>query len=260
MQLIPLQIIELNQDKMNEIEKIVKATYRLIIFSREHLDDDVLDTFIGSIHSLKELVGIRNAEMEGETEDEIAIYLKNLEHTLSFIIEQIKSNIPFETELQLFQLFRLVSPEAHQIHPNRYRQNLVQVGGHVCPEPLLVPQLAAELFYNLRQISNPILKAIYLHHELVRIHPFVDGNGRVTRIAKNWILMFDLYPPVFIKDAEEKKKYIETLSMSFKTLAKSPFEWNEYTAMFFEQELDRLLHNALLLYNVVNQMGQKRRV
>ena len=69
-----------------------------------------------------------------------------------------------------------------------------------------------------RSIKNPIIRAIYFHHELIRIHPFADGNGRVTRIAKNWMLMYNLYPPIFINDAVEKKEYINTLSNSFKNI------------------------------------------
>ncbi|MBK8674476.1 MAG: Fic family protein [Bacteroidetes bacterium] len=64
----------------------------------------------------------------------------------------------------------------------------------------------------MESITNPIIKAIYFHHELIRIHPFADGNGRVTRVAKNWMLMYDLYPPIFVNDAPQKTEYITTLS------------------------------------------------
>jgi Fic family protein len=152
----------------------------------------------------------------------------------------------------------LVSPETNAIHPNRYRQTLVQIGGHLCPEPNKVPSLVSELFFKMQSIQNPIIRAIYLHHELIRIHPFVDGNGRVTRVAKNWILMYDLYPPIFIEDAEQKKEYIQTLSHSFRELSKQPAKWNNYTEQFFEQELDRLLTNLSLLYDSINMIGLKR--
>jgi Fic family protein len=68
-----------------------------------------------------------------------------------------------------------------------------------------------------------------LHHELIRIHPFADGNGRVTRIAKNWMLLCDLYPPIFINVGPQKKEYVNTLSQSFKKLQTHPKKWNEYT-------------------------------
>ena len=128
----------------------------------------------------------------------------------------------------------------------------MQIGAHICPAKELVPRLVSELFYQMQFITNLIIKAIYFHHELIRIHPFVDGNGRVTRIAKNWMLMFDLYPPVFINDAPQKSEYIATLSKSFRELDNSPKKWNEHIEIFFEQEPDRLEINATLRYETVN--------
>ncbi len=81
------------------------------------------------------------------------------------------------------------------------------------------------------------MKAIYFYHELIRIHPFIDGNGRTTRIAKNWMLMYPLYPPIFIKDEVEKKEYIAALSTSFKAIDQDHSQWHAATHEFFLQEL-----------------------
>ncbi len=258
MELLPVEIIQINQKKITEIDSIIKSIYRLIIYNRHHLDDDLLDIYLTGIHNLKDLVGIKNAQMEAQNEEEAKEYLKNLKISLDSVVEEIILHNNFEKEIQLFQLLRLVSPETNAIHPNRYRQTLVQIGAHICPEPKVVPQLVSELFYKIQSIQNQIIKAIYFHHELIRIHPFVDGNGRVTRIAKNWMLMYDLYPPIFINDVPQKKEYIATLSYSFKELLKNPHKWNDYTEQFFEQELDRLLVNAQLLYESINLIAINR--
>jgi len=258
MELLPVEEIKVNQIKINQIDHLVKSIYRLIIYSRHHLDDDLLDTYLTSVQELQALLSLKNAQMEAQNEEEAEEYLKNLKVSLNFVIEEMILHNNFEKELQLFQLLRLVSPETNAIHPNRYRQTLVQVGAHICPEKHEVPQLVSELFYQMQFITNPIIKAIYFHHELIRIHPFVDGNGRVTRVAKNWMLMYDLYPPIFINDAPQKKEYISTLSKSFRELDNSPKKWNEHTETFFEQELNRLVVNATLLYDTVNRIGLKR--
>ena len=258
MELLPVHGIIVNKAKINQIDNLVKSIYRLIIYSRYHLDDDLLDTYLNSVQELQELLSLKNAQMEAQTEEEAKEYLKNLKITLSFVIDEIIRHNNFEKEVQLFQLLRLVSPETNALHPNRYRQTLVQIGGHICPEHTVVPHLVSNLFYQMQSIANPIVRAIYFHHELIRIHPFADGNGRVTRIAKNWMLMFDLYPPIFINDATQKKEYISTLSNSFRELDSSPKKWNEHTEAFFEQELDRLLVNTTFLYETVNKMGLER--
>jgi Fic family protein len=258
MELIPINEIKVNHAKINQIDSIIKSIYRLIIYSRHHLDDDLLDIYLASVQKLQELLSLKNAQMEAQNEEEAKEYLKNLKVSLEFVIEEIITHNNFEKELQLFQLLRLISPETNALHPNKYRQTLVQIGGHICPDVKIVPQLVSELFYQMQGIKNPIIRAIYLHHELIRIHPFADGNGRVTRIAKNWMLMFDLYPPIFINDTPMKKEYIATLSKSFRELDDFPKKWNEHTENFFEQELDRLLVNANLLYETVNIIGLER--
>lgn len=46
---------------------------------------------------------------------------------------------------------------------------------------------------------HPIVRAILLHGELVKIHPFIDGNGRTSRLIMNMELMRSGYVPVIIK-------------------------------------------------------------
>ena len=36
---------------------------------------------------------------------------------------------------------------------------------------------------------HPVDIAAYLHDELVRIHPFIDGNGRTSRLLMNLYLL-----------------------------------------------------------------------
>ncbi|MGK0387184.1 MAG: Fic family protein, partial [Patiriisocius sp.] len=216
---------------------------------------DLLDSFLSSTQNLKELLSIKNAQMEAQNNEEAAAYVINLNKALSFVTEEINDNKTFGNQLQLFQLFRLTSPESHELHPNKYRNNDVQIGSFLCPEPKIVPSLVNELFHTLSFIENPVLRAVYFHHELIRIHPFADGNGRTTRIAKNWMLMYDLYPPIFIRDDEEKKEYIATLSASFKALQKNPNHWGEHTINFFKQEINRIYRNTNVIYNTIHQIG-----
>ncbi|MFT5581931.1 MAG: Fic family protein, partial [Psychromonas sp.] len=90
------------------------------------------------------------------------------------------------------------------------------------------------------------------------VHPFSDGNGRTTRMAKNWMLMYKLCPPIFISDSIEKKEYVQALEKSFLYLDKGNYVWNEQIELFFEQELDRLIKNTSDVYNTVANLGNKR--
>lgn len=233
-------LIQVDSTLVNTIDTHARSIYRSITFCKKTSSKSLLDAFIDSTNNLTELLSIKNAQMEAETEEEIEIYQLNLNKAIHYIVNEIKNERPFETQVQLFQIFRLISPESHKIHPNRYRDTLVQIGGHLCPDPARIYDLINQLFHNVNQIDHPLIKAIYFHHELIRIHPFVDGNGRITRIAKNWVLMYNLYPPIFIKDEVEKKEYITSLSNSFNVIERDGNVWHPETNQFFEQELTRV--------------------
>jgi len=258
MEILPISEIKVDSSKIENIDNIMKSTFRLITFSRQHKADDLLNAYLSSTADLKELLSIKNAQMEAQTAHEVESYLISLNETLITVIKEIENQVDFKTELQLFHLFRSISPESHTNHPNRYRDKLVQIGSYICPDYNEIPSLVSQLFFNMNQIENPIIKAIYFHHELIRIHPFIDGNGRTTRIAKNWILMYHLYPPIFIRDEQEKKEYITTLSNSFLTLDANPGKWNDSLDLFFNQEIERIHDNAILIHNSVSQIGKER--
>ena len=53
--------------------------------------------------------------------------------------------------------------------------------------------------------------AARFHHEFTAIHPFDDGNGRMTRLLTNLILMQAGFPPIVIR-TQERNAYIFALS------------------------------------------------
>ncbi|MBK8698496.1 MAG: hypothetical protein IPN29_02715 [Saprospiraceae bacterium] len=71
------------------------------------------------MHNLKELVGIKNAQMEAQNEEEAKEYLENLKVSLDFVIDEIKSGNNFGRRFNCFNC-SLSLPETNAIHPNRY--------------------------------------------------------------------------------------------------------------------------------------------
>ena len=111
MTLFPISEINIDSKKIKEIEEIMKSTLRLITFSRKHLADDLLNTYIDSSANLQELLSIKNAQMEAQDDFEAEEYLNSLNRTLKNIIKEIKNNIDFNSEVQLFNysgLFRQI--------------------------------------------------------------------------------------------------------------------------------------------------------
>jgi Fic family protein len=78
--------------------------------------------------------------------------------------------------------------------PGVLRQRDVKVGSHVAPAYTKLPMLmnAFETLYKFPKHSTQAEKLIYAfssHHRLTWIHPFLDGNGRVARLALDGVLL-----------------------------------------------------------------------
>ena len=97
-------------------------------------------------------------------------------------------------------------------HPGEYRSHQVWIGGsaHVPPTPSEIVPMLDEMFRRVRSTREPVLRGILLHHRLVFVHPFLDGNGRTTRLAANLALMSAGYPPVVLR-VEDRRRYYACL-------------------------------------------------
>lgn len=54
----------------------------------------------------------------------------------------------------------------------------------------------------MKGVMHPVEIAARFHHRFTAIHPFDDGNGRMSRLLMNLILMQKQYPPVVIRIGE----------------------------------------------------------
>jgi len=70
-----------------------------------------------------------------------------------------------------------------------------------------------ELITNIDKynISDYIEEVAMLHYKITIMHPFQDGNGRVSRGFLNWLLRLKKLPPIYI-DTNEKKEYLDALN------------------------------------------------
>ena len=82
----------------------------------------------------------------------------------------------------------------------------------VTDTPILMGELMQ--WYRSEEQKNelhPVALAAMLHYKLVRIHPFDDGNGRISRLLMNYVLLKNNFPPVVIKSAD-KRNYLSALN------------------------------------------------
>ena len=86
------------------------------------------------------------------------------------------------------------------MEPGSIRDLEVRVGGHIAPKAKSVEDMLNQ-FENLyghslgkKRVSERLIYALSSHHRLTWIHPFLDGNGRTSRLALDGALHFIGFP------------------------------------------------------------------
>jgi len=82
--------------------------------------------------------------------------------------------------------------------------------------PLLTDELLDSINSGGMEDLNPVIEAGIVHYELVRIHPFIDGNGRTARVMASLVLYkrgFDIKRFFALDDYydSDRRSYYEAL-------------------------------------------------
>ena len=143
----------------------------------------------------------------------------NHEHAILFLQTIVKDDNPI-TEWNIKNIHTLILKGIDDKNAGRYRNENVTIKGatHIPPDYVKVPELMEKLILNYKTWNkyHPIIEATLLHGELVKIHPFVDGNGRTSRLIMNLDLMKHGFNPVIIKK-ENRLQYYEALDKAHTT-------------------------------------------
>lgn len=133
---------------------------------------------------------------------EIINYRKAMEYISEFHTGKQKEKIDSDLILKLHNLTveRILSPEKTGAFRNTQVVIRNSISGEVSfrpPDALAVPQQISDLLafinFSSEEDIHPVLKSASVHYEFVRIHPFVDGNGRVGRCLSTLILYQEGY-------------------------------------------------------------------
>jgi Fic family protein len=144
----------------------------------------------------------------------------NHRDAILYVEEIIQKNEPF-SEWQIKNLHRLVLKGVHDDYAGVYRDQQVFIAGaqHTPPPHFRIQEemdILMEWFNGEAQYLHPIERAAKLHAIFVGIHPFVDGNGRTSRLLLNLELMKAGYPPIIFK-IQNRLAYYEALDTAHTT-------------------------------------------
>lgn len=206
--------LELNKYRHLDSFKVVQALELEYTFNSNKIEGNTL-----SIQET-ELVINQGLTISGKSMRE---HLEAINHTeaIAFIKDIVQKKQPI-TERLVLQLHALVLRGIDRENAGVYRKLQVRIGGssHVPPDAWKVPSEMEVLFEWYREhqsVLHPIVLAAEMHERLVSIHPFIDGNGRTSRLLMNLIMLQHGYVIANIKgEKDERLKYYEVLDASRK--------------------------------------------
>ena len=151
-------------------------------------------------------------------------------------------------------------------YEGRFRDTPVVVGNpitkevnHIPPAAYKVPSLVDELLDWLNNSTDemyPVIIAGILHYELVRIHPFIDGNGRTSRLMATLILSIhefniDNYFTLDEYYNQDRQAYVDALNSADKDHDLT--NWLEYFCHGVLYSIDKVKLEVLNLAQITSK-------
>src|SRR3989344_7080601 len=191
-----IKIEALKQTYNKNIKKLNKEEFE--VFERSFFTELTYDSnaIEGSSLSLEDTNLIINEGLvpKGKTLREIN-EAKNHIEAINFINEY-RGDL---NEIFILNLHSIILKNISENFAGRYSKSSVRIFGGDArfPDASKIPQLVKNLIYWYKLNKNklhPFELAVVFSNNLVSIHPFIDGNGRVSRLIMNFLLKKKNYP------------------------------------------------------------------
>ena len=145
-------------------------------------------------------------------------HLEAINHSeaIDFIEDLVTGREDFNKRT-LLEIHRLILKSIDNENAGKYRTVPVSISGsrHEPPQPYLLDKMMEDYFIHYehqKKRLHPVLLAAEMHERLVSIHPFIDGNGRTSRLVMNFILLKHGYTVTSLKgDLNSRMAYYKAL-------------------------------------------------
>ncbi|MDR1187811.1 MAG: Fic family protein [Bifidobacteriaceae bacterium] len=150
----------------------------------------------GFISSLDQAVAVVDRRDAGELAESTKRALAGYRDAMTFSLQLADDHEAPEYSSHLIRgLHFMITSGDSRARPGSWRAGPIYVTGaggaiaYTAPDPDQVPGLMAELVGALNQPTDqPLVAAAMAHLNLVRVHPFRDGNGRTARCLQSLVL------------------------------------------------------------------------
>ena len=197
--------------KINSLSKEEFEEFENTFFLELTYDSNAIE---GNSLSLEDVTLVINEGLvpKGKTLREIN-EAKNHIEAINFI-KNYKGDL---NEQFILKLHSIILKNISERFAGRYRETIVRIfkSDVSFPEAYKVPQLIGNLVYWYKQNKNnlhPFELAVIFSIKFVSIHPFIDGNGRVSRLLMNFLLAKKGYPWINIY-TKQRAEYLHAVRL-----------------------------------------------
>ncbi|XP_020022694.1 protein adenylyltransferase FICD isoform X2 [Castor canadensis] len=192
------------------LRRVLEETYYHHIYHTVAIEGSTL-TLSEIRHILETRYAVPGKSLEEQNE------VIGMHTAMRYINTTLLSRLGSVTIRDVLEIHRRVLGYVDPVEAGRFRTTQVLVGHYVPPHPQEVEKQMQEFIQWLNSEDamslHPVEFAALAHYKLVYIHPFIDGNGRTSRLLMSLILMQAGYPPITIRK-EQRSEYYHALEVA----------------------------------------------
>jgi Fic family protein len=195
----------------------------------------------GNTYTYVETEALLKDGITSEKRYEDAKMLKNLYNTFISEVEYInkQQNTEVIDERSLFRIHQsissgLVSGE----ESGNLRNRAVRISGTDYIPPKNIADIRSklnEILFDQSLYENPLEKAVYLHCNIAKLQPFIDGNKRTARMVESITMMNADIIPVYSSKEADILNYRRGLIEFYET-----GNYSKYVEYFLDKQIDRI--------------------
>jgi Fic family protein len=229
---------------------------------------------------------VETVEQTKVTKEQLQI--RNAESAQTWVMQRFTPDAPLLDCEDILKMHRMITARSDTDHneAGKWRTFSVQVGSpemggvHIGAPHAEIPRLMKEFveFVNSEKFKGqqPVIRALLAHFFLVTIHPFGDGNGRVSRLVEAGVLFRQGYN---VHGFYGLSNYFYQNETQYKTLlqkcrAEHPFNITPFIAFgiegfarelkginnFIKTKLNRLVYRNVMYRAFNKPVGSRRRL
>lgn len=195
----------------------------------------------GNTYTYVETEALLKDGITSEKRYEDAKMLKNLYNTFISELEYIhkEQNQEIIDERTFFRVHQSISTGlVSNEESGSLRTRAVRISGTNYIPPKNQQEIKSklnEILFQQEGYTNPLEKAVYLHCNLARLQPFIDGNKRTARMIESIALMNAGIIPVYSAKDSDILNYRKGLIAFYETE-----DYSLYTDYFLNRQIERI--------------------